>query len=137
MTRKKFEDIAGQAIAELPEEFRRKLENIAVTIEDYPSDNTLLSLDPKPRKHQLLGIYIGIPYNRRPPYPISGALPERVELYQKNIESICSNESEIRFQIKETIIHEIGHYFGLSEETLERLQKRQNQPQRPKEPKIN
>ena len=122
MTRKKFEDIAGQAISELPEEFRQKLENIAVTIEDYPSGDILSSLDPKPRKDQLLGIYIGIPYNRRPPYPISGAMPERIELYQKNIESICVNDDEIREQIKETIIHEVGHYFGLSEDTLERLQ---------------
>lgn len=122
MTRNKFEEIAGLAVSELPEEFRRKLENIAVTIEDYPSGDILSSLKPRPRRDQLLGIYIGIPYNRRPPYPISGAMPERIELYQKNIESICSNDEEIVFQIKETIIHEIGHYFGLSEEMLEDLQ---------------
>lgn len=122
MTRNKFEEIAGQAISELPEEFRRKLENIAVTIENWPSDDILSSLDPRPRRNQLLGIYIGIPYNRRPPYPISGAMPERIELYQKNIESICSNDDQVVFQIKETIIHEIGHYFGLSEEMLEDLQ---------------
>ena len=124
MTRKKFEDIAGLAISELPEEFRQKLENIAVTIEDWPSDDILSSLDPKPRRNQLLGIYVGIPYNRRPPYPISGALPERIELYQRNIESICANDDAIREQIKETIIHEVGHYFGLSEDDLDRLQNR-------------
>ena len=122
MDRQKFEDIAGQAISELPEEFRQKLENIAVTIEDYPSDDVLAGLKPRPRKDGLLGVYIGIPYNRRPPYPLSGTMPERIELYQKNIESICRNEEEVVFQIKETIIHEIGHYFGLSEDTLERLQ---------------
>jgi predicted Zn-dependent protease with MMP-like domain len=122
MDRKRFEDLAEQAVRQLPGIFRQKLENIAITVEDLPSDEVLAELKPRPRRSNLLGLYVGIPYNRRPSHQISGSLPDRIELYQRNIERICANDKEVREQIKQTIIHEVGHYFGLSEEDLGRLQ---------------
>jgi predicted Zn-dependent protease with MMP-like domain len=121
LDRKKFEDLAEQAVNELPGVFREKLENIAITVEDRPSEDVLAELEPPPRKGDLLGLYVGIPYNRRPSHQISGRLPDHIELYQHNIERICADEAEIREQIKQTVIHEVGHYFGLDEEDLERL----------------
>lgn len=117
-----FNILVEQAVDDLPQDFQDKLENIAITVEDYPSPAVLRSLEDRAGKHSLLGVYIGIPYNKRPAYHISGKLPDRIELYQKNIESICRTPQEIVEQIKETIIHEVGHYFGLSEEDLERLE---------------
>jgi predicted Zn-dependent protease with MMP-like domain len=122
MDKDKFFLLVEQAIDELPGTFKDRLENIAITVEDYPSPAVLQSLRERTGKHNLLGVYIGIPYNKRPAYPIPGKLPDRIELYQNNIESICRTPQEIVEQVKETIIHEVGHYFGLSEEDLERLQ---------------
>lgn len=122
MNQEDFFFLVEQAVNELPPAFKEKLENIAITVEDYPSPSVLQSLRERTGKHNLLGVYIGIPYNKRPAYQIPGKLPDRIELYQKNIESICRTPQEIVEQVKETIIHEVGHYFGLSEEDLERLQ---------------
>lgn len=122
MNSEQFGLLVEKAVDDLPQDFKDKLENIAITVEDYPSPAVLRSLEDRAGKHSLLGVYIGIPYNKRPAYHISGKLPDRIELYQKNIESICRTPQEIVEQIKETIIHEVGHYFGLSEEDLERLE---------------
>ena len=97
------------------------MENISIVVEDYPSEHVLAGLRPKPSKFNLLGVYIGVPYNRRPASQITGKLPDRIELYQKNIESICRSDREIVKQVRDTIIHEVGHYFGLDEATLRKL----------------
>jgi predicted Zn-dependent protease with MMP-like domain len=121
MSPEDFEALVEQAMDELPGEFTQRLENISIAVEDYPSDEVLQSLKPRPLRESLLGVYIGVPYNRRPASPLSGKLPDRVELYQKNIESICRDDREVKEQIKKTFIHEIGHYFGFGEEDLRRL----------------
>jgi predicted Zn-dependent protease with MMP-like domain len=116
MTREEFDQQVEESLIELPEYFKEKMENIAIYVEDYPTGD----LSKKFSKHGLLGVFIGIPITQQSwegGYP-----PHRIILYQKNIESICSNNEEIRFQIRETVIHEIGHYFGLSEADLRRLQ---------------
>jgi predicted Zn-dependent protease with MMP-like domain len=122
MDAKQFNFLVEQAIEGLPEAFKEKLENIAITVEDYPSPAVLRSFEERTGKHSLLGVYIGIPYNIRPAHQITGKLPDRIELYQKNIESICRTAQEVVEQVRATIIHEVGHYFGLSEEDLERLE---------------
>lgn len=117
-----FGQLVEQAVESLPDIFKDKLENIAITVQDFPSPDVLGALEKETDERSLLGVYIGIPYNKRPSHQISGKLPDRIELYQKNIESICRTPQEIVDQVRETIIHEIGHYFGLSEEDLKRLE---------------
>lgn len=117
-----FWELVDRAVADLPEMFRQKLENISIAVEDYPSDEVLRSLRPRPPRHSLLGVYIGIPYTARPGFPVSGMMPDRIELYQRNIEGICRTREEVVEQVRQTIIHEIGHYFGLDEKTLRRLE---------------
>lgn len=117
-----FWKLVDRAVADLPEMFRQKLENISIAVEDYPSDEVLRSLRPRPPRHSLLGVYIGIPYTARPGFPVSGMMPDRIELYQRNIEGICRTREEVVEQVRQTIIHEIGHYFGLDEKTLRRLE---------------
>ena len=121
MLPEEFEQLVDQALDGLPDDFKEKLENISIVVEDYPSPHVLNKFKPRIPRDGLLGVYIGVPYTQRPAHPIMGKLPDRIELYQKNIESICRTDREIVKQIRDTVIHEVGHYFGLDEETLRRL----------------
>jgi predicted Zn-dependent protease with MMP-like domain len=73
---------------------------------------------PGQRRRLLLGIFHGVPTTKRSVFDLSGG-PAHIVLYQKNIEAVCSNEAEVRHQIRQTLIHELGHYFGMTEEQLE------------------
>lgn len=121
MTREDFEKIVEKALETLPEEYRRFLTNITLTIEDYPSKKDAGRLTTN--KELLLGLFSGVPYPRKGgffdiPYP----LPDTIILFQKNIEHICSTEKELEDQIRATLIHEVGHYFGLSESDLRKYE---------------
>ena len=119
VSREDFERLAEEALETLPEEYRKYFTNITITVEDYPSKEDAGRVNTK--KELLLGLFSGVPHPRKKgffdiPYP----LPDRIILFQKNIESICSTENELIEQIQKTLIHEIGHYFGLSERDLRR-----------------
>jgi predicted Zn-dependent protease with MMP-like domain len=118
MERSKFEDLVDRAIKELPEEFREKLENVAVIVEDYPSDEILGHMD-LPPGHTLLGLYEGTPLTDRG--ALSPLHPDRIWIFQKPIEHHCRTDDEIREEIKTTIVHEVGHFFGLDDDYLEDL----------------
>jgi predicted Zn-dependent protease with MMP-like domain len=126
-----FWELVDQAVADLPQMFRQKLENISIAVEDYPSDEVLGSLRPRPPRNGLLGVYIGVPYTARPGFPVTGMMPDRIELYQRNIEGVCRTREEVVEQVRQTIIHEIGHYFGLDERTLRRLESGRRRGQGP------
>jgi len=113
MDEKRFEEIIEKAIFRLPQEFKDGLENIEVTVEDFPGFK-------QPRKTILLGLYEGIPLDERTHY-YAGVLPDKITLYRKNIEAICSTEEEMIEQIKTTLLHEIGHYFGITDKRLREL----------------
>jgi len=113
MDRLRFLQLVEDAMERLPRHFRQKLENVAVLVEDYP--------DRELRKEYpgvLLGLFHGVPKTHQSVFSVS--MPARIVLYQKNIESICSNEAEISLQIEQTLKHEIGHYFGMTEKDLRR-----------------
>ena len=101
-----------QALAALPEVFRQKLSNVAVIVEDYPpreaDDNALL-----------LGLFHGIPRTEKSVF--FATPPDQIFLYQKNIEAVCSNDEQVRREIRRTLLHELGHYFGLNEMELRGL----------------
>jgi len=117
ISREDFERLAEKALETLPGEYRKYFVNITITVEDYPSAEDTGRLNTK--KELLLGLFSGVPHPRKGgffeiPYP----LPDRIILFQRNIESICSSEKELIEQIQKTLIHEVGHYFGLSERDL-------------------
>ena len=119
VSRERFEELAEMALETLPEEFRKYFTNITIIIEDHPGEQDTKRLNVK--KDFLLGLFSGVPYHRKGgffeiPYP----LPDKIILFQKNIENICSDENELIEQIRKTLIHEVGHYFGLSESELGR-----------------
>ena len=120
-SREHFERLVEKALETLPEEYRRYFTNITIIIEDYSGSGDAKRLNSK--KDLLLGLFSGVPYPKKGgffdiPYP----LPDKIILFQKNIENICSTEKELIKQIQETFIHEVGHYFGLSERDLRKYE---------------
>lgn len=112
MDRKRFERLVEQALKRLPKVFRSKLTNVAIIIEDKPRREC-------GRDDLLMGLFHGIPLTEKTTF--SSALPDRIFLYQKNIEAVCATDEEIRREIRDTLLHELGHYFGLSETELRDL----------------
>jgi predicted Zn-dependent protease with MMP-like domain len=113
MNRIQFTQLVDEALARLPRVFKDKLENVAIIVEDYPEKELQLEFS-----GLLLGLFRGVPRTQQSFF--WSAPPSQIFLYQKNIEAICSSESEITKQIQKTLEHEIGHYFGLSERDLRR-----------------
>jgi predicted Zn-dependent protease with MMP-like domain len=120
LTREEFEEAAASALKGLPAFVQKKMENIAVIVEDRASEDQLREMD-LGSPLELLGLYQGIPLDRRGFY-YGNVLPDQISLFQNAIESICTTEAEIKEKIREVVIHEVGHYFGLSEERLRELE---------------
>ena len=122
MTRDKFERLVTEAIALIPARFRREMKNLALVVEDEPSRELLDEMEVEP-PDSLYGLYQGTPLPERT-WGYGNVLPDRVTLFQKPIEEDCEDEDEVRAVIGETLIHEVGHYFGLSEEEIEEIEAR-------------
>src|SRR5580704_14706768 len=112
MTRAEFKKLVGEAMDSLPAEFRSRIENVAVLVEDRPPQEPH-SAQGEP-KHLLLGIFHGVPLTQRSSFQ-SFMAPSEIVLYQKNIEAVCRTDEEVREQVRRTVIHEFGHYFGMTE----------------------
>jgi predicted Zn-dependent protease with MMP-like domain len=120
MESEKFEALVARAIENLPPEFQRKLENVDIVVEDWPTPGQLGQA-----KHihptQLLGLYQGVPQTRRGRgYGL--VLPDKISIFQKPIEAQCRFDDEIEAKIEEVVRHEIAHHFGLDEETLRKIE---------------
>jgi predicted Zn-dependent protease with MMP-like domain len=113
--RQQFAEIVEEVLDSLPREFRERIRNVAVLVEDLPPDQ--LSRQSERPRQLLLGLFHGVPMTKKSVFdPQPG--PDYVVLYQKNIEAVCSSEAEVREQIRRTVIHELGHYFGMDEVQL-------------------
>jgi len=120
MERERFEALVTRAIENLPPEFRSKLENVDVVVEDWP---TLRQLSQVRLSHpsQLLGLYQGVPQTRRG-RGYGMILPDKISIFQKPIEAQCRFGEEIETKIGEVVRHEIAHHFGTDEKTLRRIE---------------
>jgi len=119
--REDFEKLVDKAVETLPEEYTRYFNNITIIVEDYPGPEDTKRL--AGGGGLLLGLFSGVPYPHKGgffeiPYP----LPDKIILFQKNIEKICSSKEELIEQIQKTLVHEVGHYFGLSESDLRKYE---------------
>jgi predicted Zn-dependent protease with MMP-like domain len=121
MEKDKFEKLVEDALADLPRNFRKYLQNIAVIVEENPSRDTRTKTS-TPSYATLLGLYHGVPFKHRGPY-YGNMPPDVIVLYQKPIEHLCATEEEVKEKVKEVLLHEIGHYFGLSEKELRKIEK--------------
>ena len=121
MTRQHFEKLVAETLDSLPDEFRERLENVVVMVEGAPREHhrprTPAPRSSRPERRLLLGIFQGVPATQQSVFALPTG-PARIVLFQDNIEAVCGSEAEIRRQVRLTVIHEIGHYFGMSEEQL-------------------
>jgi predicted Zn-dependent protease with MMP-like domain len=119
MTRREFERVVERSLGGLPARFRKKLSNIAVLVEDWADDDALDEAGVEP-PDTLYGLYRGVELTRRDS-GYGNVLPDTITIYQGPIEADCADEAEMIDVIQETVVHEIGHYFGLDDESLEQL----------------
>ena len=122
MNRPAFEQLVGEALATIPKRFRNAMENIAIVVEDEPSSDLLEEMEVEP-PDTLLGLYQGVPLTERH-WGQGNVLPDRILLFQGPIERESDDEDDLVVAVGETLIHEVGHYFGLSEEEIEEIEEK-------------
>ena len=122
MTRHDFERLVEEALREIPRRFRREMKNVAVIVEDEPSPAILDEMEIEPGD-TLFGLYQGTPLPERG-WAYGNTLPDRISIFQGPIEEACADDEEIRDCVAETVIHEFGHYFGMSEEEIEEIEEK-------------
>jgi len=122
MNRDAFERAVADALATIPRRFRDAMANIAIVVEDEPSRELLREMEIDP-PDTLFGLYQGVPLTERR-WDYGNALPDRVILFQGPHEREAEDEDDLIISIGETLIHEIGHYFGLSEEAIEEIEEK-------------
>jgi predicted Zn-dependent protease with MMP-like domain len=113
-SRTEFEDIVQEALDDLPEQFASLLENVAVVVEEEPTDDDLDILEED--AHELLGIYRGVPMTRRTHDMF--LMPDQIAIFRGPILRVTRNRRDALTQIRQTVIHELGHYFGLGDEDM-------------------
>lgn len=120
MEREKFEILVGRAIENLPEEFQRRLENVDVVVEEWPTAAQMKRAGTK-SPGRLLGLYQGVPRTRRGRgYGL--VLPDKISIFQRPIEAHCRFDHEIEARVGEVVRHEIAHHLGLDDETLRKIE---------------
>jgi predicted Zn-dependent protease with MMP-like domain len=122
VTREAFSRLVEEALREIPRRFRDAMKNVAVVVEDEPPDHILEEMEIGP-DDTLFGLYQGTPLPERS-WAFGNALPDRISIYKVPIEDACETEEEIRDCVAETVIHEFGHYFGMSEEEIEEIEEK-------------
>jgi predicted Zn-dependent protease with MMP-like domain len=118
LTRSKFQHLVSQAMSELPVEVLNAMENVVVVIRDLPSKRQLEAGKPEDL-YSILGLYEGIPRPDRDGYNL--ALPDRITIFQRPLEVVCISQDELLNEVKATIIHEIGHHLGWSDDDLRQI----------------
>ena len=120
MTREEFEEIVRDALDELPEEFAQRLDNVEVVIEDEPGLSLLRELGMHPGRETLFGLYQGVPLDQRGS-SYGGVLPDKITIFYGPLLRACRTPDRIRRQVRTTVIHEIGHFFGLDDKAIRDL----------------
>ena len=119
MERRRFEELVEEAVAEIPEPFRAYLENVEIVIENDPSPSLLRGMGLDPRRDSLFGLYQGVPLTDRGAND-SMLLPDRITIFYRPLVRSFATPDAIRREVRRTVIHEIGHFFGLDEEQIQK-----------------
>ncbi len=123
----RFSELVDEAIASIPAGFRDKLDNISIIIEPIARPSLALQMGHNP--WGLLGVYQGVPYKQRGPW-YGNVLPDRILIFQKPIEQQARTAAEVRKLVRRVVIHEVGHYFGLSDDELHQLEREADEAER-------
>jgi predicted Zn-dependent protease with MMP-like domain len=122
VTREAFTVLVEEALREIPRRFRKAMRNVAIVVEDDPSQDILEEMEID-EGDTLYGLYQGTPLTQRG-WGYGNNLPDRISIYKNPIEEACADDEEIRDCIAETVIHEFGHYFGMSEDEIEEIEEK-------------
>jgi predicted Zn-dependent protease with MMP-like domain len=119
LSRQAFESLVEEAVKGIPKQFRRHLKNVAIEVQEEPSEEVLKSMrmnrdDPD----ELLGLYWGRSIHGDSFFDTGGQLPDRIYIYRGPLLRLCDTETDVIREVQETVIHEIGHHFGLSDEEM-------------------
>jgi predicted Zn-dependent protease with MMP-like domain len=116
VSEERFESMVADALDEIPDELAAQLQNVAVMVQDWPTPAQLAG-----RRGTLLGLYEGIDLPRRSPLGYTGVMPDRITIFRGPLCARARDEGELAQQVRVTVLHEVGHYFGLSERRLREL----------------
>lgn len=119
MPRERFVDLVAEALDELPEPFASHLENVDIVVEDEPTPDDLARTGVSPGG-TLYGLYQGVPQTERGP-GYTFVMPDKITIFRGPILRVCADEEEAYDQIAETVVHEIAHHFGISDDRLDEL----------------
>ena len=120
MRKEKFEQLVEDALRGLPKEFKKLIENLVVIVEEEAPLDVYRETGSHPFS-RILGTYHGVPFKHRGPY-YGNIPPDVIVIYQNPIEEICSDEEEIKKEVRKVVIHEIGHYFGFSDTEMRKIE---------------
>ena len=109
VSNEQFDEFVSDAIRSLPPELAKNMSNVGIFVED------------EAKGRNLFGLFQGVPLTKRGPLSYSGALPDRITIYQRTIERYASSEQQVRDQVRKTVIHELGHHFGIDDDRLKEL----------------
>jgi predicted Zn-dependent protease with MMP-like domain len=119
METERFEQLVAQAVENLPQQIKDSLENIDIIVADEPTPEQL-SRKELGRNQTLLGLYEGIPLTKRT-YGYTGVMPDKITIFQKPIEALRRNDTQIIQEVQHVVRHEIAHHFGISDDRLEEM----------------
>jgi len=119
-----FENAIAQAVSDLPQEFKEKLDNVAIVAADWPTGTQLEVLTKRDERGLLLGLYQGIPQTKRRNYGVGPTLPDKITIFKYPLLRISRSYEEAIANIKATVIHEIAHHFGMSEDDIRKAKSR-------------
>jgi predicted Zn-dependent protease with MMP-like domain len=116
VSEERFESMVADALDEIPDELAEQFQNVAVMVQDWPTEAQLAG-----RRGTLLGLYEGIDLTRRSPLGYTGVMPDRITIFRGPLCARARDEVELAQQVRVTVLHEVGHYFGMSERRLREL----------------
>lgn len=121
MSASRFEDLVTRALSLLPPEFAARMDSVSVVIEHEPGPDLLRSLDDDPHhsENTLLGLYEGVPLTKRGIDDV--LLPDRITIYRRPLLESCDTEAQLVHEVRITVLHEVGHFFGMDEDRLDEL----------------
>jgi predicted Zn-dependent protease with MMP-like domain len=116
--RERFEQMVADALDSIPAALGAEMDNVAVMVEEWPNAVQLARLAPG---HTLLGLYEGVPVTRRGPLSYSGVTPDRITIFQGPLSRMAHDELDLAARVRVTVLHEVGHYFGMTDARLHEL----------------
>lgn len=116
VSRERFEELVAEALDSIPEELAEYMENVAVVVQAWPTTS-----QQEPNSGMLLGLYQGVMLTNRSPSSYAAVMPDRITIFQGPHLRITDSEEALRHRIARTVIHEVGHHFGISDDRLREL----------------